>query len=64
MPVIATVTPLDRAALMEILTKPKNALVKQYQRMFELDGFELEFDLDALQANGARVLPCAEYAIP
>jgi ATP-dependent Clp protease ATP-binding subunit ClpX len=35
---------------MEILTKPKNALVKQYQRMFELDGFELEFDLDALQA--------------
>ena len=50
MPVIATVTPLDREALMEILTKPKNALVKQYQRMFELDGFELEFDLDALQA--------------
>ncbi|MFM6966575.1 MAG: ATP-dependent Clp protease ATP-binding subunit ClpX [Rhodoluna sp.] len=50
LPVIATVTPLDRAALMEILTKPKNALVKQYQRMFELDGFELEFDLDALEA--------------
>ena len=50
LPVIATVTPLDRDALMEILTKPKNALVKQYQRMFELDGFELEFDLDALQA--------------
>ncbi|MBP6087261.1 MAG: ATP-dependent Clp protease ATP-binding subunit ClpX [Rhodoluna sp.] len=50
LPVIATVTPLDRAALMEILTKPKNALVKQYQRMFELDGFELEFDVDALQA--------------
>ncbi len=50
LPVIATVTPLDREALMEILTKPKNALVKQYQRMFELDGFELEFDSDALQA--------------
>jgi ATP-dependent Clp protease ATP-binding subunit ClpX len=50
LPVIATVTPLDSAALMEILTKPKNALVKQYQRMFELDGFELEFELDALQA--------------
>ena len=50
LPVIATVTPLDREALMEILTKPKNALVKQYQRMFELDGFELEFDLDALEA--------------
>ena len=50
LPVIATVTPLDQAALMEILTKPKNALVKQYQRMFELDGFELEFDQDALEA--------------
>jgi ATP-dependent Clp protease ATP-binding subunit ClpX len=50
LPVIATVTPLDRAALMEILTKPKNALVKQYQRMFELDGFELEFDQESLEA--------------
>ena len=50
LPVIATVTPLDREALMEILTKPKNALVKQYQRMFELDGFELEFDATALEA--------------
>ena len=35
LPVVATVTPLDQAALMEILTKPKNALVRQYQRMFE-----------------------------
>jgi ATP-dependent Clp protease ATP-binding subunit ClpX len=50
LPVIATVTPLDRPALMQILTEPKNALVKQYQRMFELDGFELEFDEDALVA--------------
>jgi ATP-dependent Clp protease ATP-binding subunit ClpX len=50
LPVIATVTPLDREALMEILTKPKNALVKQYQRMFELDGFELEFDDEALES--------------
>jgi ATP-dependent Clp protease ATP-binding subunit ClpX len=50
LPVIATVTPLDRAALMDILTEPKNALVKQYQRMFELDGFELEFDKRALEA--------------
>jgi len=39
---------LDRAALLEILTKPRNALVKQYQRMFELDGFELEFEPEAL----------------
>ena len=50
LPVIATVKELDRAALMEILTVPKNALTKQYQRMFELDGFELEFDQDALEA--------------
>ena len=50
LPVIATVTPLDRPSLMSILTEPKNALVKQYQRMFELDGFELAFDRDALEA--------------
>ena len=50
LPVIANVTPLDREALMEILTKPRNALVKQYQRMFELDGFDLEFDRNALEA--------------
>lgn len=50
LPVIAQVKELDRAALIEILTVPKNALVKQYQRMFELDGFELEFDQDALEA--------------
>ncbi|MFM6940114.1 MAG: ATP-dependent Clp protease ATP-binding subunit ClpX [Rhodoluna sp.] len=50
LPVIAHVKPLDRKALLQILIEPKNALVKQYQRMFELDGFELEFDLDALEA--------------
>jgi ATP-dependent Clp protease ATP-binding subunit ClpX len=50
LPVLATVTPLDQVALMQILTEPKNALVKQYQRMFELDGFELAFDKDALEA--------------
>jgi ATP-dependent Clp protease ATP-binding subunit ClpX len=50
LPVIASVTELDRAALLEILTKPRNALVKQYQRMFELDGFELEFETAALEA--------------
>jgi ATP-dependent Clp protease ATP-binding subunit ClpX len=49
LPVIATVEPLDRVALMDILTVPKNALTKQYQRMFELDGFELEFDKPALE---------------
>ncbi len=50
LPVVTTVLPLDRDALMEILTEPKNALVKQYQRMFELDGVDLEFDRGALEA--------------
>ena len=48
LPVLANVTQLDRSALLQILTEPRNALVKQYQRMFELDGFELEFDRAAL----------------
>ncbi|MEY2945902.1 MAG: hypothetical protein RL243_662, partial [Actinomycetota bacterium] len=50
LPVLTSVTELDREALLEILTKPRNALVKQYQRMFELDGFELEFEPEALNA--------------
>ena len=47
--VIATVEQLDRAALISILTEPKNALIKQYQRMFEIDGFELEFEPAAIE---------------
>lgn len=50
LPVIATVSNLDRDALMTILTEPRNALVKQYQRMFEFDNVELEFELEALEA--------------
>jgi len=50
LPVIASVLPLDRSALIDILTGPRNALVKQYQRMFELDGVELEFEKDALES--------------
>ena len=50
LPVVTTVTPLDREALMEILTKPRNALVRQYQRMFEIDGVGLEFEPAALEA--------------
>jgi ATP-dependent Clp protease ATP-binding subunit ClpX len=50
LPVVTTVTQLDQEALMEILTTPRNALVRQYQRMFELDGVELDFDHDALLA--------------
>jgi ATP-dependent Clp protease ATP-binding subunit ClpX len=50
LPVITSVRSLDRDALVRILTEPRNALVRQYQRLFELDGVELEFDADALQA--------------
>jgi ATP-dependent Clp protease ATP-binding subunit ClpX len=49
LPVIATVEELDRDALIQILTEPKNALIKQYQRMFEIDGFELEFEPGAIE---------------
>jgi ATP-dependent Clp protease ATP-binding subunit ClpX len=50
LPVIATVSPLDQSALVEILSVPRNALVKQYQRMFDLDGVKLDFEPEALQA--------------
>ncbi len=48
LPIIATLRELDRNALIDIVTKPKNALVKQYQKLFELDNVELEFEKDAL----------------
>ena len=50
LPVITSVRPLDRDALVQILTEPRNALVKQYDKLFELDNVELEFDDSALQA--------------
>ncbi|WP_406831450.1 ATP-dependent Clp protease ATP-binding subunit ClpX [Pedococcus sp. KACC 23699] len=50
LPVITTVSPLDQSALVTILSEPRNALVKQYKKMFEIDGVELEFTDDALQA--------------
>ncbi len=50
LPVITTVEPIDRDALVSILTQPRNALVKQYQKMFEIDGVELEFTPDAIDA--------------
>jgi ATP-dependent Clp protease ATP-binding subunit ClpX len=50
LPVITSVENLDKEALMQILTEPKNALVKQYQRLFDLDSVELEFDADSLDA--------------
>jgi len=50
LPVITSVHNLDRDALINILTEPKNALVRQYRRLFELDGVDLEFTDDALEA--------------
>ncbi|MDP9144490.1 MAG: ATP-dependent Clp protease ATP-binding subunit ClpX, partial [Actinomycetota bacterium] len=50
LPVVASVTSLDKVALVEILTEPRNALVKQYRKLFEMDGVELEFNDDALEA--------------
>lgn len=48
-PIIVTLEQLDENALMDILTKPKNALARQYKRLFEMDGVELNFDEDALR---------------
>ncbi|OCQ99701.1 ATP-dependent protease ATP-binding subunit ClpX [Oscillatoriales cyanobacterium USR001] len=65
MPVVTVISPLDEAALMEILTEPKNALVKQYQKLLKMDNVQLEFQPDALKAiaqeayrrkTGARAL--------
>ena len=49
LPVLAPLDPLDEEALIRILTEPKNALVRQYQKLFEMEGAELEFELPALQ---------------
>jgi len=56
LPVIAHVRQLDRKALLQILIEPKNALVKQYQRMFELDGFAIDFEHDALVAIADKAI--------
>lgn len=56
LPVIATLTDLDEDALVTILSQPKNALVKQYQRLFELEDAELKFTTDALTAIAKRAI--------
>jgi len=56
LPVIATLTDLDEEALVTILTAPKNALVKQYQRLFELEDAKLTFTEDALSAIAKRAI--------
>lgn len=50
LPIVASVTNLDKESLVQILSEPKNALVKQYTKLFEMDNVELEFTQDALEA--------------
>ena len=56
LPVVATLEDLDEDALMTILTEPKNALVKQYQRLFEIEGAQLTFTDDALRAIAKKAI--------
>ena len=56
LPVIATLGDLDESALVDILTKPKNALVKQYQRLFEMEGVRLDFTDGALRSVARRAV--------
>ncbi|MCL6587613.1 MAG: ATP-dependent protease ATP-binding subunit ClpX, partial [Anoxybacillus sp.] len=56
LPVITTLEPLDEQALIDILTKPKNAIVKQYQKMLELDDVELEFEEGALREIAKKAI--------
>jgi ATP-dependent protease Clp ATPase subunit len=56
LPVLATLEDLDEAALIQILTEPKNALVKQYQRLFEMEDVQLTFQDEALQEIAKRAI--------
>jgi ATP-dependent Clp protease ATP-binding subunit ClpX len=72
LPVISTLDPLDEKALRNILVEPKNALVKQYKKLFEMDGVDLEFTEEALdkvveiaidRGSGARALRSVLYNV-
>ena len=56
LPVVSSLTPLDEAGLLQVLTEPKNALVKQYETLFEMENSQLHFTTDALQAIARRAL--------
>ncbi|HET9485338.1 MAG TPA: ATP-dependent Clp protease ATP-binding subunit ClpX, partial [Xanthomonadales bacterium] len=56
LPVIATLEELDEAALIKILTEPKNAITKQFKKLFEMEGVELEFRNEALGAVARKAL--------
>ena len=69
LPVTVMLEQLDRDALVRVLTEPKNAIIKQYQHLFRMDGVELEFTQDALEAAADRALEhatgarCLRYVI-
>ena len=69
LPVAVALEPLDKDALVQVLTEPKNAIVKQYQQLFSMDGVELEFTSDALEAAAEKALEhqtgarCLRYVI-
>jgi ATP-dependent Clp protease ATP-binding subunit ClpX len=56
LPVVATLEELDEDALVKILTEPKNAIIKQYQKMFEIEGCEIEFRTDSLNAVAKKAM--------
>jgi ATP-dependent Clp protease ATP-binding subunit ClpX len=56
LPVIATLTDLDEKALVDILTKPKNALSKQYQRLFDMENVQLKYTDDALKTVARKAI--------
>ena len=69
LPVTVALEPLDKDALVRVLTEPKNAIIKQYQQLFSMDGVELEFTPDALEAAAERAIAhptgarCLRYVI-
>ena len=69
LPVTVGLESLDKDSLVQVLTEPKNAIVKQYQHLFDMDGVELEFTPDALEAAAERALEhktgarCLRYVI-
>ena len=62
LPVVATLDELDEAALVQILTEPKNALVKQFQKLFAMEGAELDVRPDALKAISRKALKAQDGA--
>ena len=69
LPVTVSLESLDKDSLVRVLTEPRNAIIKQYQQLFSMDGVELEFTADALEAAAERALKhqtgarCLRYVI-